>query len=178
MKFVNLRKASFFIAAFLFLVSARASAQAPLEPPQMPPRTAFYLIWRGALSSAATKSNALLSLWGDPGFAPTRAALMDKLLKGSGKENPPSTLTREELEQYSTLLENPFTLGYISEPEKHADAVAAEPSKASAHAWTGTFFVYDRTEKKLCSGKPSCACVPRKKKRPRFHNFPSATRRS
>jgi hypothetical protein len=147
MKFVRLRKVFFFTVALLFFHSGPAFAQAPLEPTHMPPRTVFYLIWRGAPSSDATKANALLSLWGDPDFAPTRAALIDNLLSGSRKENSPSTLTREELEQYSTLLENPFTLGYIGEPEKHAEAVAAEPSKASAHTWTGTFFVYDRTGK-------------------------------
>jgi hypothetical protein len=153
MKFVNLRKVFFFTTASLFFDSGSASAQAPLEPTHMSPRTAFYLIWRGAPSSDATKANALLSLWGDPDFAPTRAALIDNLLSGSRKENSPSMLTREELEQYSTLLENPLTLGYVSEPEKHAEAVAAEPLKASAHPWTGTFFVYDRTGKEALLAK-------------------------
>jgi hypothetical protein len=147
MKFVRLRKAFLFTIASLFFDSGRASAQAPLEPKHMSPRTVFYLIWRGAPSSDAIKANALLSLWGDPDFAPIRTALLDNLLSGSGNDNSRPALTRDELEQYATLLENPFTLGYISEPEKHADAVAAEPSKASSHAWTGTFFVYDRTGK-------------------------------
>jgi hypothetical protein len=146
MKFVRLRKVLLFTIASLFFHSGRASAQAPLEPAHMPPRTVFYLIWRGS-SSDATKANALLSLWGDPDFAPARTTLLDNLLSGSGKDNSHPGLTRDELEQYATLLENPFTLGYISEPEKHADAVAAEPSKAFPHAWTGTFFVYDRTGK-------------------------------
>jgi hypothetical protein len=147
MKFVRLRKVFLFTIASLFFDSGRASAQAPLEPAHMPPRTVFYLIWRGSSSSDATKANALLSLWRDPDFAPARTTLLDNLLSGSGKDNSHPALTRDELEQYSTLLENPFTLGYISEPEKRADAVAAEPSKASPHAWTGTFFVYDRTGK-------------------------------
>jgi hypothetical protein len=153
MKFTISRKAFFLIAFSFFLVSGPAFAQAPLEPARMPLRTSFYLLWRGAPSSDATKANALLSLWGDPDFAPTRAALIDSLLSGSRKENSPSTLTREELEQYSTLLENPFTLGYISEPEKRAEAAATEPSKASAHPWTGTFFVYDRTGKEALLAK-------------------------
>jgi hypothetical protein len=155
MKIASLRKVFLFLVASLFLHSGCASAQAPLEPAQMPPRTVFYFIWRGAPPSDATKANALLSLWGDPDFAPTRALLLDNLLSGSEKDNSRSApLTREELEQYSTLLENPFSLGYISEPEKRADAAAAaEPSKTPAHAWTGTFFVYDRTGKEALLAK-------------------------
>jgi hypothetical protein len=149
MKIASLRKVSLFLIVSLFVHSGRASAQAPLEPVQMPPRTVFYLIWRGAPPSDATKANALLSLWGDPDFTPTRTLLLDNLLSSSEKDSSRAApLTREELEQYTTLLENPFTIGYISEPEKHADAAAAAgPSKTSAHTWTGTFFVYDRTGK-------------------------------
>jgi hypothetical protein len=149
MEIASLRKVFLLLIVSLFFHFGRASAQAPLEPAQMPPRTVFYLIWRGAPSSDATKANALLSLWGDPGFAPARTALLDNLLSGSEKDSSrPAPLTREELEQYSTLFENPFSLGYITEPEKHADsATAAEPSKTPTHTWTGTFFVYDRTGK-------------------------------
>ena len=155
MKIASLRKVFLLLIASLFLNSGRASAQAPLEPVQMPPRTVFYFIWRGAPSSNSAKANALLSLWGDPDFAPTRTLLLDNLLSGSEKDNSrPAPLTREGLEQYSTLLENPFTLGYISEPEKRTDAAAAaEPSKTSAHTWTGTFFVYDRTGKEALLAK-------------------------
>jgi hypothetical protein len=149
MKIASLCKVFLLLIVSLFFDSGRASAQAPLEPAQMPPRTVFYLIWRGAPSLDATKANALLSLWGDPDFAPARTALLDNLLSGSEKDNSRSApLTREELEQYSTLFENPFTMGYISEPEKYTDAAdAAEPSKTSAHIWAGRFFVYDRTGK-------------------------------
>jgi hypothetical protein len=148
MQFASQRKAFLLLIVPLFFEPGRAFAQAPLEPAQMPARTAIYLIWRGAPSSEAAKNNALLSLWGDPDFAPTRAALIDNLLGGSAKDAARPAMTREELEQYSTLLENPFTLGYISEPEKHAEATAAaENSKPPAHTWAGTFFVYDRTGK-------------------------------
>jgi hypothetical protein len=149
MKIASLRKVFLLLIVSLFFHLGGASAQAPLEPAQMPPRTLFYLIWRGTSSSDATKPNALLSLWGDPGFAPVRTALLDNLLSGSEKDaSRPAPLTREELEQYSTLFENPFTMGYISEPEKYTDVTdATEPSKTSAHTWTGRFFVYDRTGK-------------------------------
>jgi hypothetical protein len=148
MKLIRLRNLFLFLVACLSLHAGRAFAQAPLEPAEMPARTAIYLIWRGTPSSEAAKTNALLSLWGDPDFAPTRAALIDSLLSSSEKGITRPAMTREELEQYSTLLENPFTLGYISEPEKHAEeAAATENPKAPAHRWAGTFFIYDRTGK-------------------------------
>ena len=40
-----------------------ARAQAPLEPAQMSPRTAFYLIWHGVPSPDVRKANSLLALW-------------------------------------------------------------------------------------------------------------------
>jgi hypothetical protein len=148
MKLVRLRNLFLFLVASLSFHAGHAFAQAPLEPAQMPPRTAAYFIWRGAASSEAAKTNALLSLWGDPDFAPTRAALIDNLLSGSEKDTTRPAITREELEQYSTLLENPFTLGYIGEPENHIEGAAAtENSKAPAHKWAGIFFVYDRRGK-------------------------------
>jgi hypothetical protein len=154
MRITSLRKVFLFLIVSLFFHFGRASAQAPLEPMQMPSRTVFYFIWRGSPSSDVTKANALLSLWGDPDFAPARTALLDNLLSSSEKDHSRPALTREELEQYATLLENPFTLGYISEPEKHSDAAGvAEPAKISAHTWTGTFFVYDRTGKEALLAK-------------------------
>ncbi len=52
-----------------------AHAQAPLEPAQMSPRTAFYLIWRGTPGPDARKANSLLALWDDADFAPVRSAI-------------------------------------------------------------------------------------------------------
>jgi len=62
-------KARSFLAAFalgsvLLLVNTlSASAQAPLEPSQMPERTSFYLLWRGTPSPEARNTNALFALW-------------------------------------------------------------------------------------------------------------------
>jgi len=53
-----------------------AHAQAPLEPAQMSPRTAFYLIWRGTPGPDARKANSLLALWDDADFAPVRSAIV------------------------------------------------------------------------------------------------------
>ena len=153
MKLTALRRFLFLLFVYSFVNCAQASAQAPLEPSQMPPRTALYLIWRGAPSPEAAKANALLSVWDDPDFASARAALLNKLFSDSGKSDSKSYLTREELQQYATLLENPFVLGYISEPAKHAEAAAAPASTEPARRWTGTFFVYDRTGKEALLSK-------------------------
>jgi hypothetical protein len=173
MQFVSRRKVFLLLLVTLLFEPGRAFAQAPFEPAQMPARTAIYLIWRGTPSSEAAKTNALLSLWGDPDFAPTRAALIDNLLSGSAKDTARPAMTREELEQYSTLLENPFTLGYISEPEKHDEApAAAEKSKAPAHTWAGTFFVYDRTGKEALLTKAVMRLRAQEKDPPQISQIP------
>lgn len=148
-----LRKFLFLVLVCAFIGRAQAFAQAPLEPSQMPPRTVFYLISRGAPSPEAAKTNALLSFWEDPDLAPTRAALLDKVFSDSEKNNSKTSLTREELQEYATLFENPFVLGYISEPEKHAEAAAAASPAGPVHRWTGTYFVYDRTGKEALLSK-------------------------
>src|SRR5581483_10648782 len=104
--------------------------QAPLEPAQLPPNTVFYLIWRGSPPASARAANHLLALWDDPEFAPVRSALAESLLNNSQKaqsaDKAKPQLTREEIAQIATLLENPFVLGYFGEPS-HA---AARASKA------------------------------------------------
>src|ERR1700740_759726 len=134
------------LRGFIFTIIAsllwcyRTAAQAPLEPAQMPTRTAAYLIWRGTPAGDARKANSLLALWDDPDLAPARAAMFENMTTNSGKDSSKPVLTREEAEQYSTLLENAFVLGYISKPEARMTA-SAVPPKPSDHAWNGVFFV-------------------------------------
>jgi hypothetical protein len=134
-------------AAFLF--AGRSAAQAPLEPAQLPARTTFYLIWRGSPSGDVRKTNTMMSLWDDPDFAPVRAALLDAAMKDSNKQNGNPRTSREEIAQYATLLDNPFTFGYLPQP----DAAAAKPATTNKGAvetkatWNGLFFVYDRSGK-------------------------------
>src|SRR2546423_3728487 len=130
----------------------RSSAQAPLEPAQMPARTAAYLIWRGTPAGDARKANSLLTLWDDTDLAPVRAAMFESLTANSGKDSSKPALTREEAEQYSTLLENAFVLGYISKPEAKMTA-SAVPPKPSDRSWNGIFFVYDRSGKESLLSK-------------------------
>src|SRR5260370_38777623 len=93
------------ILVFNLLCSDRTWAQAPLEPAQMPARTTFYVIWRGTPVGDARKSNSLLALWDDPDLAPLRAAAMQNIQSGSEKDPSKPQLSREEIEQTSSLLE-------------------------------------------------------------------------
>jgi hypothetical protein len=143
-----------FVCALIFsvLLSGRLSAQAPLEPAQLPSRTSFYLIWRGTPAGDARKTNALFALWDDPDFAPVRAAMFANMTSPSQQDASKPALTPEEAEQYSSLLENAFVVGYLSKPEAKMTASAAPP-KPTDHTYNGLFFVYDRTGKEALLSK-------------------------
>lgn len=142
------------IAVFFALAGARpASAQAPLEPAQLPSRTLFYLIWRGAPGPEVRKANSLLALWDDPDFATVRTALATGMLKSAQEKSPNTTLTPEEIQEYASFLENAFTLGYLSEPTKRATENTAAAKEAKKPTWNGMFFVYDRTGKEALLAK-------------------------
>jgi hypothetical protein len=83
MKTLRPRILAFLILAFTLLCCDRTWAQAPLEPAQMPTRTMFYVIWRGAPAGDARKANNLLALWDDPDLAPVRAAMFQNMQSGS-----------------------------------------------------------------------------------------------
>jgi hypothetical protein len=142
------------IAILFALAGARpVSAQAPLEPAQLPSRTLFYLIWRGAPAPEVRKANSLLALWDDPDFAPVRSALATNMLNSAQEKSPNAKLTPEEIQEYASFLENAFTLGYLSEPTKRAAANAAPAKETKKPAWNGMFFVYDRTGKEALLAK-------------------------
>jgi len=122
----------------------RANAQSPLEAAQLPARTSFYLVWHGSPAGDARRNNALMSLWDDPDLAPVRAAMVNAIMNDANKQKEKPGVTREELAQVATLLDNPFTLGYLPRREPAPKAVAG---KAPPPAWNGMFFVYDRTGK-------------------------------
>ncbi len=135
------------ILVFTLLSCERSWAQAPLEPAQMPARTMFYVIWRGTPVGDARKSNNLLALWDDPDLAPLRAAALHGMQSNSAKDPSQPQLSREEIEQTSSLLENSFVLGYLRKPE------ARSAAKSADHPFNGMFFVYDRTGKELLLAK-------------------------
>jgi hypothetical protein len=131
-------------ALIAFVLPAGAAAQAPLEATQLPPRTSFFVIWHGSPVGDARKNNALMSLWDDPDMAPLRTAMVDALVSDANKQKDKPGVTREEVAQIVTLLDNPFTFGYLPRREAAAKSVGA---KAAAPSWNGMFFVYDRTGK-------------------------------
>ena len=127
-----------------FLLPEGAAAQSPLEAAQLPARTSFYLVWRGSPAGEARRNNALMSLWDDPDLAPMRAAMVDAVMNDANKQKEKPGVTREELAQIATLLDNPFTMGYLPRRDAAPKAAAGKPA---APAWNGMFFVYDRTGK-------------------------------
>src|SRR6266699_3556856 len=131
----------------------RARAQAPLEPAQMSPRTAFYLVWHGVPGPEARKANSLLALWDDPDFAPVRSAIASNLIGSPAEKSPKEKLTAEEFQEFATLLENSFTLGYLSEPAKRTVSNGGAAADSKSPAWNGMFFVYDRTAKEALLAK-------------------------
>ena len=149
-QFARLLRGVLFSAAVFFSVTT-ASAQVPLQPSQLPSRTIFYVAWHGSPSSAERKTNALLALWDDPDFAPARSAMLQRFLSNNDRaEKSETALTREELVEYSALLDNGFVFGYLPDPHK---AHAAGADKTAAPKWNGTFFLYDRTGKEALLSK-------------------------
>jgi hypothetical protein len=146
------------LCALLFTVP-RANAQAPIEPAQLPSRTSFYIVWRGAPAADIRKANNLFALWDDPDFAPTRAALFGSFASQSQTANAKPTadgakpddsattkpgLTSAEAEEFSALLENGFLIGYLGKPDSKP---TANPTGGPAPKWNGLFFIYNRTGK-------------------------------
>src|ERR1700730_13495611 len=139
------------LAATILFLAATASAQAPLEPAQMPANTTFYFVWRGQPNAELRKTNSIAALWDDPGFAPVRSSVTNAILKNSEEKPTENRLTRQQIEEYASLLENPFVVGYLSDPQKKQAEVSNDSS--AAKTWNGMFFVYDRTGKEAILSK-------------------------
>src|SRR5215468_7519776 len=140
-----------------FAQSTQASQS--IDPSRFPKSTVFYVLWRGAPSTDARNANSLYSLWDDPGFAPARNAMLDSFMSDSRKSsNEKPQFTRDEISEFTTLLENPLTIGFVTDPKpasaKPAAAATSAPAKPeNAHKWNGFFFVYDRTGKEALLAK-------------------------
>jgi hypothetical protein len=140
------------MAALLMMAAPKlASGQAPLEPAQMPPRTLCYVIWRGVPSAEARKGNALLALWEDEDFAPVKSAMAAGMLNSPGEKTGQPKLTREQVQEYAGLLENGFTVGYISAPVRRS--LSTGTAAEAKPGWNGMFFVYDRSGKEMLLAK-------------------------
>jgi len=131
--------------ALSFLCPLRLTGQSPVDPAKLPARTSFYLLWHGTPSGDVRAKNSLYALWDDPDFAPARSAFVASLISSNDKQKDKPALTREEVAQYITLLDNPFLLGYLRHPES---PVAPKPASPQAKpVWNGMFLIYDRTGK-------------------------------
>jgi hypothetical protein len=161
-----------FLRDFALLLAATALfapslfAQVPLEPAQMPANTSFYFIWRGQPSAELRKSNSIAALWDDPGFSPVRSSITQALLKNSQEKSTGPRLTREELEKYASLLENPFVLGYLTDPRDKGFQVSAKPPSEKPASWNGLFFIYNRSGKEALLSKAVLAMRASEKDKP------------
>lgn len=140
------RVTSLLIGACL-LLSGRSAGQSPVDPGQLPRRTTFYFLWRGTPAGEIRKDNSLYALWDDPEFATARASLLGTLLNDTQKQKDKPAVSREELAEYITLLDNPALIGYLPRPEGQAAAKSPATTAAPPPTWNGMFFVYDRSGK-------------------------------
>ncbi len=149
-----MQKRYWLLAATIFLLVANvASAQVPLEPTQMPANTTFYFVWRGQPNAELRRTNSIAALWDDPGFAPVRSSVTNAILKSSEEKSPENRLTRQQIEEYASLAENAFVLGYLSDPQKKRSEPSKDSSAENARPWNGIFFVYDRAGKEAILSK-------------------------
>ena len=149
------------VSSFFAFVCTGASAQsAPIEPAQMPARTSFYFLWRGLPSAEARKSNALLSLWDDPDFAPVRSGIIESFANHAGNDEAKKQMARQTFDDFATLLENPFIFGFLGKPDTQAQTPAAK--------WHGVFFIYDRTGKEALLTKTVLAMRAQSNKPPQI----------
>jgi len=77
--------------------------------------------------------------------------MFENMTADTGKDSSKPALTRDEAEQYSSLLENAFVVGYIPKPDRMT--ASAVPPKPSDHSWNGMFLAYDRTGKEVLLSK-------------------------
>src|SRR6202045_5557054 len=137
-----MQQRNWLLAATIFLLVANAaSAQAPLEPARMPRNTTFFLVWRGQPNAELRKTNNIAALWDDPGFAPVRSSVTSAILKSSEEKPTENRLTRQQIEEYASLLENAFVVGYLSDPQKKRVEPSNDSSATDTKPWNGMFFV-------------------------------------
>src|SRR5258708_6895783 len=142
------------VLAILILMGAPGTVrgQAGLDPQQLPKSTVFYLAWHGMPSGDARSANSLLALWDDADFAPVRAGVAEQLLSGPADEKKAQKpMSKEELAEIASLLDNELVAGYLSDPE--AAKAESTSGDVKAHKGNGGFFVDGRTGKETTLAK-------------------------
>lgn len=107
----------------LLLAAGTALAQsAPLTvpgPERLPADTWVLINWHGVAAANKVRStNPLMRLWDDPQFATSREQLIKKLVEEMARERKEGEegVTREDLDDIVSLLENPALLGVAGDP--------------------------------------------------------------
>jgi hypothetical protein len=134
------------ISLTLLLGCVSVFAQSPIDPGKLPAHTLFYALWRGTPSAQIQQNNSLFALWNDPQFAVARASFVNSVSNQAKDEKTKPAVSREQLDQYVTLLDNPFLIGYLRRPESAAPAKSTQ-KKSATPDWNGLFFIYDRSGK-------------------------------
>ncbi len=132
----------------LVLMAGAALAQtAPLAPPsvdRLPADTWVLITWHGAAAANKVRStNPIMRLWDDPQFVSAREPLVKKLLDeiASTKKDSDEPVTREDLDDILSVLENPAVIGVTGDP--FAQVAAGSPAADKVHV----FAILNRTGK-------------------------------
>jgi hypothetical protein len=134
------------LVVMLLAAPVAVFAQSSLDPGQLPQSTTFYLAWHGTPSIDARKANSLLATWDDADFELARAAIIAAMMSSSADSaKAKAALTRDELSQYASLLDNQIVFGYIVNPNQVKSSEAGQESQKNP--WNGMFLVYDHTGK-------------------------------
>jgi hypothetical protein len=113
-------------------------------------------MWHGYPSAEVRKNNSVFALWDDPQFAAARTSFLDAMLNQTRSQKGNPTWSREDFDKAVALLDNPFLVGYVRQPESQAAAkapAAAAKTTTPAPAWSGGFFLYDRSGKEQLLSK-------------------------
>jgi hypothetical protein len=163
-------KMSLLLAATI-LLPASGAAQSPVEPGQLPGRTSLYLLWHGTPTGEIRKNNAMYALWDDPEFASARASFLETFLNDAQTQKDKPQISREELTQYASLLDNAFLVGYLRRPEPHAAAQTPATKGTAMPSWNGMFFIYDRSGKEELLSKAVLRMRGTEKELPKITNL-------
>jgi len=140
------------VGALLLSLCASTYGQSPVDAGKLPSRTLFYLHWHGTPSGEARKNSSVFALWDDPQLAKARSSFLESMVNNSPNTSKPK-VSREEFEEYVTLLDNPFVIGYLRQPEAARKTEKAAGDQPKAPAWNGLFFIYDRSGKEALLSK-------------------------